>query len=444
MRLMPGRLWSGAVPAVSLPASIKHWLGRPLAVQTLSSTSAATVAYLVALVLAGHPRPITAPLTALLIVQVTLYATLKAGLRRVISVVMGVLLAIGFADLVGFSWWSLGLLIFICQIAGHLLRVYPWVPEVAISGMLVLGLGDPSATALTRLVDTLIGAGVGMTFNIVIAPPMYQQPATESIEDLARQLRDLLNRIGKELRQGASLEATVAWLRQGRELDHRIFQVDSALSRVEESLRLNPRTMKAQHTGMILRTGLDTLEHCTVSVRGLCRSLADLSYERGRSGAVYGGELANTLSDLLEHLATAVDSFGRMIVVEVAASAAQAEAELSDALAEARTDRVHIADLLMQETGHEPETWELHGSTLTSVDRLLDELDLEKRARERDVVQDIPRGLRDITRNTWKRVNLWIPPGQARRTERTRRQKTREVLRNAGNRLVARVRDRGK
>ena len=441
MRFIPERLRQKVSRTARSPTGIVRLRNRPLAVQTLSSTAAATIAYLVALVLAGHPRPITAPLTALLVVQVTLYATLKASFRRVISVVMGVLLAVGFAHVVGFSWWTLGVLIFACQVAGHLLRVYPWVPEVAISGMLVLGLGG-TATAVTRVIDTLIGAGIGMVFIIAVAPPMYQQPATEAIEDLARQLCGLLKRIGEELRQGASIEKTAAWLREGRELDHRIFQVDSALSRVEESLRLNPRALRAPQTGMVLRTGLDSLEHCTVSVRGLSRSLADLSYEHGRGGSVYGSEIADALADLLEHFAAAIDNFGRMIVTEIAASAAQAEADLADALSEARADREHIAHLLLQETAYEPESWELHGSLLTNVDRLLDELDLEKRARERASMQETPRGARAVTRSARNRLSGWLSPGMLHRMGQAASQGPRQALRKARDRLPARRRNR--
>lgn len=83
----------------------------PFVVQTVRSTAAATLSYVVALWLSSEPAPLTAPLTALLVVQVTLYSTLTTSLRRVNSVVVGVLIAIGFSVLVGLSWWSLALVI---------------------------------------------------------------------------------------------------------------------------------------------------------------------------------------------------------------------------------------------------------------------------------------------------------------------------------------------
>lgn len=132
----------------------------PVAVQTLRSTGAAVIAYVVALaMLPAQPAPLTAPLTALLVVQVTLYATLTTGVRRVNSVIAGVMVAIGFSALVGLSWWSLGLTIFAALVVGHLVRVDEFVPEVAISAMLVLGVTQVGSAAWHRILETLIGAG---------------------------------------------------------------------------------------------------------------------------------------------------------------------------------------------------------------------------------------------------------------------------------------------
>src|SRR6202044_3791702 len=72
-------------------------------------TVTALFAYLVALLLAGSPRPVLAPLTAVLVVQATLYQTIRNAVQRVASVVAGVLVALALSAAVGFTWWSLGL-----------------------------------------------------------------------------------------------------------------------------------------------------------------------------------------------------------------------------------------------------------------------------------------------------------------------------------------------
>lgn len=170
----------------------------PVVVQALRSAAAATIAYVVALHLSPEPAPLTAPLTALLVVQVTLYATITTGVRRVNSVVAGVVVAIIFSSLVGLTWWSLALLIVASLAVGHLVRVSEFVPEVAISAMLVLGVTRVGDIAWARVLETLIGAVVGLACNLVLAPPVWVGVAGESIEDLARRMRQLMLRIGEE------------------------------------------------------------------------------------------------------------------------------------------------------------------------------------------------------------------------------------------------------
>lgn len=359
----------------------------PVVVRTLRSTVAAVLAFVVAQWLSGNSAPLLAPLTALLVVQVTTYSTLTIGIRRMFSVLIGVLIAVGFAELVDLTWWSLGVLILASLVAGHLLKVDPFVEEVAISAMLVLGVGNLHAahtTAAGRVGETLIGVVVGMLFNLVYAPPTYIQPAGDAIHDLCRRFCRLLTGIGGDLRTGASREHADAWMQEARALDGEIVQADAALSQAEESLRLNPRAARhALNAGIVLRSGLDSLEHCTVTMRSVCRGLLALTEESGRYENVYPADVAAALDNLLGHMADAVDAFGQMVTAEISAQAEEAEAHLADALTRARDARDAIAQLLRSESEYEPDTWELHGSLLASVDQILDELDVDKRAEPR-------------------------------------------------------------
>ncbi|WP_329310397.1 FUSC family protein [Streptomyces sp. NBC_01262] len=372
----------------ALPAALTRVLKRhndPVVVQSVRSTVAGVLAYVVALELVPNPVPLTAPLTALLVVQVTLYTTLTTGIRRVLSVIAGVLIAVGFSDLIGLTWWSLGLIILASLVVGHMIRVDEFIAEVAISGMLILGVSNPGHEGADRVVETLIGAVVGVLLNALLPPPAFVEPAGEAVQELAAGLRRLLLRIGRQLRAGASREQTVAWLHQARRLDNEIARFDESLRRAEESTKLNPRVRRTEGAmaRLILRSGLDTLEVCTVVLRTLCRSLADLSEQRRGRQPVYEGDLAAVLDELLTHIADAVDSFGRLITAQVTAGAERAEAELERALLDGRADRDRVAAALRAEadTGGAWDGWELHGALLANLDRLLDELDVEKRSR---------------------------------------------------------------
>ncbi|MFI1964971.1 aromatic acid exporter family protein [Streptomyces pathocidini] len=365
---------------VDLARKVNEKSNEPIVVQTVRCTVGATLAYAAAewFINAGPP-PLLAPLTALLVVQVSLYATLTTGFRRINSVIAGVLIASAFSTFVGLSWWSLGLLIGSALILGHLVRVDEFVPEVAISAMLVLGVSHVAAMAWDRVGETLIGAACGILLNLVIAPPVYVEPAGQAIAELARDMRALLMRMSRELEEGARRENAVRWLHQARGLDDDVAGVDAALNRADESMRFNPRVREGLLARLVLRSGLDTLEICCVVLRTLCRSLTDLSHRR-RAEPVYEGEVAGALSELFTHLADAVDSFGRLITAQVSTNAEAAEGQLAEALENGRADRDRIAELLRIETEREPDRWELHGALLANVDRILNELDVERRS----------------------------------------------------------------
>ncbi|MFF5159456.1 aromatic acid exporter family protein [Streptomyces sp. NPDC000348] len=352
----------------------------PVTVQMVRSAAAATVAYVIALRLSPEAAPLTAPLTALLVVQVTLYSTLTTGVRRVNSVVAGVVVAILFSLLVGLTWWSLGLLILASLVVGHLVRVDEFVPEVAISAMLVLGVTTHGDTAWARIVETLIGAFVGMGFNLLLAPPVWVEEAGESIEGLARRVRQLMLRIGEEAAGRPPAARAAARLHEARRLDHDISEVDADLRQAEDSLRLNPRVREGLLHRVVLRTGLDTLEICTVVLRVLARTLTDLAKER-EPERLFEPETGAAFAELLSEIADAVVSFAVLVTTSVSANAESAEERLASELRQAAATRDKLARLLFEEARRDPRQWQLLGAVLTEVNRILDEMDTEHRTR---------------------------------------------------------------
>ncbi len=101
-------------------------------------TVTATFAYVLATLIPGTTdRPVLAPLTALLVLQASLYQTIRSGLKKVLSVTVGVLVAVGLAEFIGFSWWQLMLLIAAALLIGGVLRLGEDLLEVPISAMLI-------------------------------------------------------------------------------------------------------------------------------------------------------------------------------------------------------------------------------------------------------------------------------------------------------------------
>ncbi|MEV0222809.1 aromatic acid exporter family protein [Streptomyces sp. NPDC050704] len=377
------------------------WRQDPVIVQTVRSAAAATVAYVVALRFSPEAAPLTAPLTALLVVQVTLYSTLTTGIRRVNSVVAGVLVAIGFSVLVGLTWWSLGLLILASLAVGHLVRVSEFVPEVAISAMLVLGVTRVGDTAWARILETVIGALVGLGCNLLFSPPVWVGAAGESIEDLARRMRQLMLLIGEEAASRTPVNLAAERLHEARRLDHDIVEVDAALEQAEDSMRLNPRVREGLLHRVVLRTGLDTLEICTVVLRVLARSLTDLAKERVPD-PLFEPEIGRTLERLLAELGDAVVSFAVLVTTDVSQSAESAESRLASEITAATATRDKLSQLLLEGVQRDARRWQLHGAVLTEVTRILDELDMEHRSQR--LLEELDRYTRE-ERDRMPRLN---------------------------------------
>ncbi|MFF5105387.1 aromatic acid exporter family protein [Streptomyces sp. NPDC000134] len=379
--------------SVSFARSVRKAHRDPVVVQAVRSAAAASIAYVIAVRLSPEPAPLTAPLTALLVVQVTLYATLKMSIRRVNAVVAGVLVAIAFSEVVGLSWWSLALIILAALGVGHLVRAHEFTAEVAISAMLVLGVTAHGALAWARVVETLIGAIVGLAFNLVLAPPVWVEQAGESIEGLARRVRQLMLRVGEEAAERTAFHEAAARLHEARQLDHDIAEVDEDLRQAEDSLRFNPRVREGLLHRVVLRTGLDTLEICTVVLRVLARTLTDLAKER-EPEPLFASETGAALEQLLGEIADAVVSFAVLVTTSVSENAESAEERLSAELRQAAATRDRLARLLLEEVRHDDRYWQLYGAVLTEVNRILDEMDTEHRSRR--LLEELDRHTREL------------------------------------------------
>ena len=348
--------------------------GSPLGLQAAKSALAALLSWELTQRLPGRQPPLLAPLTALLVIQVTLVKTITGSLQRVASVVAGVLLALAVADLVGLHWWSVGLVVFVSLAIGELLRLGQHRLEVPITALLVMTLGGTPGVARTRLLETLIGAGVGVAVNAVLVPPVYVQPAGEAIYGLAGAMARVLEGAADGLTEGWSGEEAYERLQEGRQLDGEVGRAREVIGRAEDSLRLNPRRRLLGDPSDELREGMTTMEHSVILVRGICRSLVDLDTVSGGRGP--DPALTAALVRLLREVAGAVRSFGERVVASVPGPPAN-QAPLLRALARARAARDEVAAAMAAGPRAEPGAWQVHGHLLANVDRLLSELDPE-------------------------------------------------------------------
>ena len=392
--------------------------GRSALRLTFRLAAAGVASYVVALWFFPGTEPLLAPLTALLVVQLTPVSLLTSGAQRVMSVVSGVLVALGFTLLVGLTWWSLGILIAVSLLIGQAIRLGPQIPEVPISAMLVMGVGSRSAGAAAwqRVAETLVGAMVGILANLLIPPKVPHENAGLAIEGLATDVAALLHRGADGLEADpptAPLPALAsAWLDDARRITHGIPAVGAALLQAEEARRLNLRAFGTRNTGPGLRQGLEAVEHSAVVIRILFRALVDAARAGEHAGPPLDAATRTAVALLMRDLATGVREFGRLVHADADPDARADPAPLREALSEMQDARARVTDLILAGTGADLALTELLYGLLSTVERLLRELDPDERARYLTGVEQVSAARRRATRD--RRAGTRNPTGMIR------------------------------
>lgn len=366
--------------------------GRSGVLWSLRITAAAVASYVVATLLFPDTQPLLAPLTAMLVVQVTPVSLLASGVDRVIAVVVGVSLAVVFADVVPLQWWSLGILIVVAIWIGQVLNLRSNLLEVAISGMLVLGVGafGAESAAWQRIAETLVGAAVGIAANLVFPTKISSADAGRAIDGLADRLSELLTRAADELtalvhdgRDGRDVTPTARrWLDDARRITHDIPQVGAALLQAEQGRRLNVRAVGTPDAGPGLRQGMESLEHSAVAIRVMFRSVVDGTHDAPWLQDDGAEDVLLGLAHTFRELAAGIDAFGQLVHDEAGRSMSMTSADverLREALDGLHEARARLEDLLV--AGLPTPLLELHAAVLATVKRLLQEMDLDERVR---------------------------------------------------------------
>jgi uncharacterized membrane protein YgaE (UPF0421/DUF939 family) len=368
--------------------------GRSAAGRAARLTGAAVAAFGVALLLFPGTAPILAPLTALLVVEITLKDSLTSGLQRIVSVGVGVLLAVLFSSVVGLTWWSLGVLVALSILAGQQLRLGPHMLEVPISAMLVLAVGGAQAAALDRIAETLIGVAVGLAVNLAFPPRTGEQSAARAVHRFAGELAGLLRTASAELAEPIDEQQATRWMDDARRLSRNVPEIDRTLQQARTARRLNARALVEPDTGSTLRSELDALEHTTVTVRSMFRSIQDGVRFQPTVDPTRGEDLRLVFAALLADVAASVDAFGDLARHEGTDDIAGAEQALSVALGRLREARDRADDLRMMDdasAGTGPANgWELSEPVLQAVERVLRDLDVLGQARRPRPVRPNP------------------------------------------------------
>ncbi|MCP9965350.1 hypothetical protein LUX57_09560 [Actinomadura madurae] len=211
--------------------------------------------------------------------------------------------------------------------------------------------------------------------------------AEEAVQDVAEKLRELLAGIADGLRGERAAGEAARWQEEAERLAREIGRTDRDLGAAEESVRLNPRTRARRliDAGVALRNAMETMEHFTLSLRGLTRSLADDERLGDRGRLLTDPELRRELGDALAGIAASISAYGRLARSDLARDARPflAEHELETRVDVARERRARLTRRL-HERAAAGDLWPLYGEVSMDIDRLIENLRVEHRARARE------------------------------------------------------------
>lgn len=245
--------------------------------QVVKSAVATIIAWLLADWLFDGPPPVFAAIAALLVVQPSVNQSLTRAIERSIGVIAGVAVATGLGIVLGDANWVILLAMLVAFVFAWLLKMTPGTAnQVAISAILVLALGGGSADyAIERIVETLIGAVIGIIVNLLIVPPVAVGPATDAVRALGDELARSLQRLAHALETPRTPAQLHELLVEVRLLTPMREKAEQALDDAAESLTLNPRRTRHRADLAAARDRLDTFRPIVTQTIGMTRAFAD-------------------------------------------------------------------------------------------------------------------------------------------------------------------------
>lgn len=356
---------------------------RPDLVNLVRMTTAAVLAYVITRLVTVGPIDLTCALTAILVTQASATGSLRMGMVRVGAVLTGIGVALVVSIWVGLTWWSLAIVIFASLLLGSLFRLGPQALETPISGMLILGASLQNTAAETRVLTTLIGAGVGIALPLLWPPAIPVGAAAASVRTVARRQAEVLSSAADEMDEGrVSAETIAAHLRSARDVGDDLGRAGELVGRVEEMWQWNTRTIGRADVSPLLRSGLDSLQDCAAATRALFVALGqEVPQEEGAVAHDFSDEVRAAVAVVLRDVGSCIDSFGQLVEAEVSGDPEQRRRLLDDNMELLRETRAILTELMLVEsTDGRPDQWLLRGSILRAVDRILQVLDAPARA----------------------------------------------------------------
>ncbi|MEH0970558.1 FUSC family protein [Micromonospora sp. CPCC 205546] len=298
---------------------------------------AATVAWMLAARVIGHPDPFFAPTAAL----VVLGEARGRRVRQTVEILLGVAAGVLVAELLVYALGPGTGTVFLVLLLTIGLMVAigastTLVVQAAVSAMYLVAVAAPSGTLMPfRFVDALIGGAVALAASqlLVVRDPLAPLvvQARQSFADLAELLDELDDALAR-----CDETAARAVLERARRLDECVDRLRTAVRATGETLRF--RVRRRRHVGQVREVEATTrqLDYAVRNVRVLARAGVTLTRLRTRTPPELG--------DAIPALAAAVRAAGEAVATDLTGEGADRHAARAD---EAAMTAVRVAGRLV-------------------------------------------------------------------------------------------------
>jgi uncharacterized membrane protein YgaE (UPF0421/DUF939 family) len=325
--------------------------------QTVKVTIACVVAWWLAAGVMKVPMPVLAPIGVLATVSVTAYSTVVRGAQQIGAVVVGVSGAIGIILVIGVNAVTLTVLVASGLVLTRLLNLPKQNVQIPITALLVMQVG--STSSIQRLIDLMLGVGVGIAANLLVLPPRYIEEAQQELSERAADLAELARDVGEGLRGVWGEEEAREWLERARELSRDLDESEEVAEQAVESVRLTVRRRRYQERLDQVAEAMTALDHACQSLRSITRALIDLVVGARGLPAKDAALLPVALGDELDAIARAFAAFGGL---QTSGGNAMDMAALRQALRDGEQEDRLVADTF-KGTEHVG-LWSLYGGML--------------------------------------------------------------------------------
>lgn len=298
-------------PLASLPSLVLERIrGDVPLVARLTLGSVAT--YVLISVVFDH-ADMTGALTALLVIQASVHRTLGVALERVVAVLMATGLGILAADAWGLSPLTLALVVLVGLLLGSALGLKENFLEMPISAMLILSASQAGLAAEARILNTLIGAAVGLTLILLWPPPPKVARALEAVGEVAASTAASTAAVAEGL-AGDTLQVTTL-LKKIQAVQPELEEARATVEATRREYRLNHASGRVAGRHQVnLLEALAALEACLPQLQKLIIHLDARTYSPSTPlDREVAQELKFLYSEALRVTAETVASFGAYV-----------------------------------------------------------------------------------------------------------------------------------